>query len=152
MPGGGPARSEFGGAAPQSRQRAAGLDRLVDARAAYLEALRLNPNLAVANAHLGLVFQREGQLADALVWLKKAVELEPKNAACHEWLAELYDEMDEPDESIPCWEQVLALRPDRPGPHVSLGSALQARRPAGRGPRALPGRDSRSSPTSARPT
>ena len=89
-------------------------------------SLRLNPNLAVAMPTSGSCSQREGQLADALVWLKKAVELEPNNATCHwEWLAELYDELDEPDESIPCWEQVLALRPERPGPHVSLGSALQ---------------------------
>ena len=101
------------------------LDRLVDARAAYLEALRLNPKLAAANAHLGLVLQREGQLADALVWLKKAVELEPTNAAYWEWLAELHDELEEPGESIPCWERVLALAPDGPGPHLSLGWALQ---------------------------
>ena len=36
------------------------LERLVEAKGAYLEALRLNPNLAVANAHLGLVLQARG--------------------------------------------------------------------------------------------
>ena len=36
------------------------LGRLVEARAAYLEALRLDPELALAHAHLGLTLQKEG--------------------------------------------------------------------------------------------
>ena len=73
----------------------------------------------------GWCFKAEGQLTDALVWLKKAVELEPENADFWQWLAELYDEMEEPGESIPCWERVVGLDPDRPSAHLSLGWALQ---------------------------
>ena len=69
--------------------------------------------------------QREGQLADALVWLKKAVELEPDKADFWEWLAELYDEMEEPGESIPCWERVLAPRARSGGAASLAGWALQ---------------------------
>jgi tetratricopeptide (TPR) repeat protein len=101
------------------------LEKHVDAKAEYLEALRLNPKLALANAHLGLVLQREGQLADALVWIKKGVELEPDNADIWVWMAELYDDMEEPLESIPCWERVIELEPDRAGAYLSLGWALQ---------------------------
>ena len=109
------------------------LDRLVDAKASYLEALRLNPKLAVANAHLGLVIQREGQLSDALVWLKKAVELEPDKADFWQWLAELYDEMEEPGESIPCWERVLSPRTRSSGGASLAGLGLAGGRAAGRG-------------------
>ncbi|HEX4145811.1 MAG TPA: tetratricopeptide repeat protein [Pirellulales bacterium] len=101
------------------------LARYVDARAAYLEALRIDPNLALAQAHLGLIMQREGKLGDALPWLKRATELEPANASFWEWLAELYDELEEPSDSIPCWERVLALGEERSGPHIALGWALQ---------------------------
>ncbi len=101
------------------------LERYVDAKGAYLEALRLNPNLGVANGHLGLVLKAEGQLTDALVWLNKAVELEPENADFWQWLAELYDEMEEPAESITRWERVISLDPDRAMAHLSLGWALQ---------------------------
>ena len=73
----------------------------------------------------GLVLQKEGQLSDALVWLKKAVELEPANVDFWQWLAELHDEMEESAESIPCWERVVALDPDRASAHLSLGWALQ---------------------------
>ncbi len=99
------------------------LDRLVDAKVSYLEALRrLNPKLGAANAHLGLVIQRDGQPSDGLIWLKKAVELEPEKADFWQWLAELYEEMEEPGASIPCWERVLSLEPDRVGAaHLLLG-------------------------------
>jgi len=102
-----------------------GLERYVDARAAYLEALRIDPNLALAQAHLGLIMQREGKLGDALPWLKRATELEPANASFWEWLAELYDELEEPSDSIQCWQRVLALGDERSGPHIALGWALQ---------------------------
>lgn len=101
------------------------LDRLVEARAAYLDALRLKPDLALAQVHLGLILQREGQLDDALVWLKKAVELEPGNITFWEYLAELYGAMEEPAEAIPCWERVLAQDPNRAAAHLALGWALQ---------------------------
>jgi tetratricopeptide (TPR) repeat protein len=102
------------------------LDRLVEARAAYLEALRLDPKLALAQAHLGLILQKEGEFENALVWLKKAAELEPANPTFWEYLAELQDEREEPGEAIPCWERAIALaETDRPGPHLSLGWALQ---------------------------
>jgi tetratricopeptide (TPR) repeat protein len=101
------------------------LERYVDAKFSYLEALRLDPDLALANAHVGMVMEREGRTADALVWLKKAVELEPANADFWQWLGELHVEMEEPGQSIPCWERVLALDPDRAPAHIALGWALQ---------------------------
>jgi tetratricopeptide (TPR) repeat protein len=101
------------------------LDRPVDARAAYLEALRLDPKLALTNAHMGLVLQREGQLDNALPWLKKATELEPENPSHWEWLAELHEELEEPGDALPCWERAVELDPTRTGAHLGLGWALQ---------------------------
>lgn len=90
--------------------------------------MRLDPKLALSNAHLGLVLHKEGQLSDALVWLKKAVELEPANVDFWQWLAELHDEMEESSEAIPCWERVVAFDPDRASAHVSLGWASRTNR------------------------
>ena len=73
----------------------------------------------------GWCFKRRGSFHDALVWLKKAVELEPANVDFWQWLAELHDEMEESGEAIPCWERVVAFDPDRASAHVSLGWALQ---------------------------
>ena len=83
---------------------------------AYLEALRLDPKLALANAHLGLVLQREGQLADALVWLKKAVELEPdKRQLLGSGWPNCTTRWKSPASRFPCWERVLALEPGAVG-------------------------------------
>lgn len=101
------------------------LDRFVDARAAYLEALRLDPNLAMAHAHLGLTLSNEGPTDEALKWLKRATELEPRNAKFWEYLAEAHDELEEPAQAILSWQRVLELGEDRAGPHLSLGWALQ---------------------------
>jgi tetratricopeptide (TPR) repeat protein len=101
------------------------LERCVEARAAYLEALRLQPNQALSQAHLGLVLQLEGKYEEALPWLRSATDVEPANAEFWEWLASLYDDLEEPSESIPCWERVLALGVERSGPHLALGWALQ---------------------------
>jgi tetratricopeptide (TPR) repeat protein len=101
------------------------LDRLDEAWTAYTAAIRLNPDLPLANAHIGLVLQKQGHFPDAVPWLTRAVELQPANGVLWEWLAELYGELDEPAASIPCWEQVVALEPERASAHIALGRALQ---------------------------
>lgn len=102
------------------------LERHVEARAAYLEALRLEPDLAPALAHLGLTMVREGQAEGALPWVKRAVELDPFNAAFREILAEVYVEREEPGEAVEHFERALALAGEpRPGVHLALGWALQ---------------------------
>ena len=75
-------------------------------RAAYLEALRLDPDLVPAHAHLGLILQEEGRLGDALTWLKQAVELKPEDASFWEYLAELHGDREDPAEAVDCWQRV----------------------------------------------
>ena len=92
---------------------------------AYLEALRLDPDLAPAYAHLGQTLLREDEPGEALPWIKQAVDLDPRNASFHEWLGDLYAAWEEPAEAIPCFERALALAvEDRPSLHLSLGQAL----------------------------
>ena len=101
------------------------LERYVDARAAYLEALRINPNLAPGSGPSRFDHAARGKAGRCIPWLKRATELEPANSSFWEWLAELYDELEEPSDSILCWQRVLALSEERSGPHIALGWALQ---------------------------
>ncbi len=102
------------------------LDRNLEARTAYLEALRIEPDLAQPHAHMGLILRREGKLADALHWLKRAVDLAPEERDFWESLAELHAEREEFAESIDCWQSALALAvEDRASPHLGLGWSLQ---------------------------
>ena len=100
--------------------------RYVDARAAYLEALRLDSGRAATHLQIGISLKQEGQLDEALPWLEMAVVLTSEDPACWEHLAQLQGERDEPGEAIPCWERVLALGTiKKAATHIALGWALQ---------------------------
>ena len=100
--------------------------RYVDARAAYLEALRLDLGRAATPFQIGITLGREGQLDDALPWLEMAVALAPQEPSYWEQLAQLQGKRDEPGEAMRCWERVLALSPtEKAATHIGLGWALQ---------------------------
>ena len=88
--------------------------------------MRLDPNLALSHAHLGLILQHEGQARRcAAVAEAGRRSWSPATRPFWGYLADCYDEMEEPAAVVPCWERVLALAPDRAGAHVALGWALQ---------------------------
>ena len=60
--------------------------RLLEAEAAYREALRLNPNVVRANAGLGAVLFKEGRLQEARRYLLRTIELRPRDLRSHIYL------------------------------------------------------------------
>jgi Tfp pilus assembly protein PilF len=101
-------------------------NRWSEARGAYLEALRLDPNLAYTHLQIGMTLKADGQLAEAEPWLKQAIDLEPENPRFWEHLAELQMERQEHAAAIPCWERAISLSAqERPGAYISLGWSLQ---------------------------
>ncbi len=63
------------------------MNRCEEARGAYLEALRLDPDLAHSHLQIGMTLRVDGQLAEAEPWFKQAVDLDPENAWFWEQLA-----------------------------------------------------------------
>lgn len=61
-----------------------------DARKAYADALRLDPNLAIAHQNLGQVLLDLGESANAVQHLERAIELGDKNRRCSAALAKGY--------------------------------------------------------------
>jgi tetratricopeptide (TPR) repeat protein len=100
--------------------------RFVDARAAYLEALRLDLGRASTHVQIGATLGREGQLDEALPWLEMAVAIALEEPVYWERLAQLQSERDEPGEALRCWERVRALEPvEKATTHLGLGWAQQ---------------------------
>ena len=68
-------------------------DVLIQARAAALHALKLDPQLAEAHASLGTVLIMNGDPAAAEAELKRAIDLEPRYATAHHWYGLLLTRM-----------------------------------------------------------
>ncbi len=99
--------------------------RLDEASAAYVDAIRLNPRLAAAHLHLGLVRVAQDRQEEALFLFNKAVEIEPKQPAYWEILGAFYQRLERSPEAIVCWQRLLDLMPANPVPaHLALAWAL----------------------------
>ena len=66
--------------------------RFHEAHTAVMEALRLNPNYALANFHLGVIYYRLNEISLALEYLSRAIELNNKLAEAYIWQGRIYNE------------------------------------------------------------
>jgi predicted CXXCH cytochrome family protein len=87
----------------------------------YREAIRRNPNFAVAMQKLGFALRRSGQYADAAEVLKRAVIVAPDSAAAWLELGLTYRAQGNRPDAIAAFEKAIALDPDMPEPHNDLG-------------------------------
>jgi protein O-GlcNAc transferase len=95
-----------------------------DAQQELVEAIRLNPNLAVAHMHLGLVMQAQGQ-GDGLVELVQASQIAPQNVTVALELGKALAGSGHDEQAIPVFRHVLELEPDSRTASYQLGLALQ---------------------------
>ena len=98
-------------------------DMLGEARGSYREAIRLSPQMAQACVNLGRTWQEEGEWDEALPWLRRAVEIEPRSLVFLALLAEAAVERELFDEAIACYERMLEIDPKLAATHNALGMA-----------------------------
>jgi tetratricopeptide (TPR) repeat protein len=82
-----------------------------DAQDNYNHALRLNPNLFNAWMGLGLIAQKQGNLAEAITDLSRSIELQP-NARAYVALGHAMAQSGRNAEARAAYEQALTLSPD----------------------------------------
>jgi Flp pilus assembly protein TadD len=95
-----------------------------EARASYLEAIKLDPARADACARLGVLYDRQGKFDEADGWHRKAVAAQPKNPDFHCNLGySLYvqGKLVEAEKSL---RMCLAIAPDHARAHNNLGMVL----------------------------
>jgi tetratricopeptide (TPR) repeat protein len=90
----------------------------------FATAIRLNPNLAGAHVHLGLVMQAQGQ-ANGLTELVLASQLEPQNAAIALELGKALAAGGQDEQAIPVLQHALELEPESTEASYQLALALQ---------------------------
>ncbi len=77
----------------------------------YLEALRLDPNFALARSNLGYVYNQQGKIADAIrEWaetLRRGVESVTIRGNTEDWLREAQSLRDERNKQIDNWDSAI---------------------------------------------
>ncbi|WP_088888795.1 tetratricopeptide repeat protein [Leptolyngbya ohadii] len=85
----------------------------------------LEPGTATAYRLLGWALQEQGNLAEAEIFYRKAIELQPTAAETQARLGSLYAAQARWTEAIFCYERAIELDGDFVGAYLKLGEALQ---------------------------
>jgi protein O-GlcNAc transferase len=100
--------------------------RTSDAIAAYREALRLEPGMAVAHNNLAVALCQCSKGEEAIVESREAVRLNPNYPEAFNSLGNGLEETGSHDEAIAAYKKAIELRPDYAAAHCNLGSAYKA--------------------------
>lgn len=97
-----------------------------EAIAQYHEALKLNPQLAIAHYDIGVALGKTpGRLPDAIAEYQEALRIDPNSAEAHDNLGVAYARMKgRLTDAIAQFEAALKIDPSDAGAHNDLGAAL----------------------------
>ncbi len=76
------------------------------------QSIQIKPDYALAHYNLGLVYERQGRLQDAIVKLEQVLQTDNKNVGIAFQLAILYYRNNEKDKSLNLFEQIIAIEPN----------------------------------------
>ncbi|CAL5413958.1 unnamed protein product [Camellia sinensis] len=88
----------------------------------YVEALRIQPNFAIAWSNLAGLFMEAGDLNRSLQYYKEAVKLKPAFPDAYLNLGSVYKALGMPQEAIACYQRALQSRPDYAMAYGNLAS------------------------------
>lgn len=94
------------------------------ARAATLEALRLDSEQAAVRHSLAVIYRGSGEVDKAIEELQRALALRRNDDDVHQTLGEILAEKGQLDQAMPEFQQAIALRPNFWGHYDAMGLAL----------------------------
>jgi adenylate cyclase len=106
----------------------------LQARAAALQAIAIDPHFALAHAYVGWTYMAEfwwswsddpaQSAAKALEWAQKAVAADPQEYNAHWVLGDAYQARGEPQRALAAYETALSLNPNDPELLQDYGASL----------------------------
>jgi tetratricopeptide (TPR) repeat protein len=99
---------------------------LVDAEAAYREAVAIDPTLAAAYNNLGNVLQDQRRYEEAIAAFRTAARLRPDLGEVHFNLGNCYQRQGHTAEAIAAYRDAVTLQPTLAVAHHALGLLLQS--------------------------
>lgn len=101
------------------------------AEALYRETLRLSSDHFDAQHYLGVVALQTGRVELGVALIRKAIAVNPNDAAIHNNLANALYELKQLGEAVASYDRAIALRPDYPSAYYNRAAALKdLQRPA----------------------
>jgi tetratricopeptide (TPR) repeat protein len=101
--------------------------KLGDLPSSLVSSAKTRPYVAVLWNNLGIEQEKSGGTASSVKAFKKAASLDAKNPAIQLNLAHAYWELRDPAMTPEFLEQLIALAPNEPFPHLALADLLQER-------------------------
>lgn len=101
------------------------LSQLVEAEAAYRQAVRLRPEHAETHNGLGIVLAQLGRFAESAECFRRAVQLDHNHARAHSNLGNVLRELGELADAEASCRQALRLSPEFPEAFNNLGNVLK---------------------------
>jgi tetratricopeptide (TPR) repeat protein len=98
--------------------------RLDEAKAQYVEALRINPEYANAHGNIGVILSRQGQFDEARAEYAEALRINPKLAGVHFNLGKILLAQGRVEEALGHCLEGVRLDPGHPIGRFNLGVAL----------------------------
>ncbi len=86
-----------------------------------LQAITLNPNLALYHFNLGIVFESQGLWSEAISAYQRVIELQPESAQGHERMGYVYLAQGLRNQATSAFENAIALNPDLIDGYLILG-------------------------------
>ena len=91
----------------------------------YQATLAQNPKCWMAEYNLGLALKNQGQLEEAIVHYRRAINIWPDYVEAHYNLGGAYIEKGEFDEALAEYRRAIEIHPDQADLHNNYGSALR---------------------------
>ena len=98
-----------------------------DVETLYRTTIDRNPDCWLAHSNLGLALAGRGQVDEAIVHFRKALELKPNNAEAHNNLGMALAGRGQSDEALTHYRKALEIKPGYAEVHNNLGNVLAGR-------------------------
>ncbi len=95
---------------------------LLEAQAAYEQALQINPNHTATLSNLGVSYYQQGNLAKAKETFEKVISLNPNDAATHYLLGAAHMQSGDTSTAETSIRRALEIQPDLPEAHFGLAT------------------------------
>ena len=90
----------------------------------FSEAVRINPEHAEANFHLGITQAKQGRLNEAIKYFSKTLFIDPDNADAHFNMGYAMKISNKTDKALYHYSEAIRTKPDHFRAHTSLGNIL----------------------------